>query len=502
MHTPFVGQAEQKSRRTKVIVEFSSPNIAREFTAAHLKSTILGAFVANIYEAMNYSVVRINYLGDWGKNIGLLAVGCQRYGPGKGLDDEQTDLFRYIHDLYTKMEDELRPEQEARKKARDAGEDTTILESQGLFAERDANFKLMEDGEPEAMALWRKLRDITVQYYADTYRRLNIKFDEYSGESQVSLDSEVVAEVESVLKDTGVYEEQNGAWVIDFDKHGTKLGTAALRDRNGSTTYLLRDIATVFHRLTTYAFDKMVYVVCEQDVHFRQVRKAIALMGRGDVASKLQHITFARVSGHPSPSKSARLLGDILDQCETYMREAMAASPDEYQTENCDEDTRVIAINTLVIQGLSSRKSQGNGLDFNLLISSEGETGTTLQRCYTRLCSAIARFGTQPRPEEIPFLDYSPLCEPPWSDSLRLMARFPEATHCAFKTLDPGPLLSHLFRIAEELTGCLDEADEDVSLGQDSAAGSTYAARAVLFENGRQVLENGMKLLGAAPVGE
>jgi arginyl-tRNA synthetase len=490
-------QAEPGSGKKRVIVEFSRPNIAREFTAAHLKSSILGAFVANLHEAMGYSVVRINYLGDWGKNLGLLGVGWQKYGSEEVLN-QQTDLFRYIHDLYTRMEGELRPEQEARKKARDDGQDASALENQGLFAERDATFKRMEDGEPGAIALWKKLRAISIEYYVETYARLNIKFDEYSGESQVSLDSEAVAQVESMLKEKDIWEEQNGAWVIDFDKHGARLGTAAVRDRNGSTTYLLRDIATVFDRLKTHAFDKMVYVVCEHDVHFRQVFKAVELMGRADVANKLHHITFTKANGHASHLGNAQLLGDILDQCENHMREAMATSPDQYQIENCN--AKVVGINSLVLQELSSRKSHNNGLDFNLLTLSEGETGTNLQLCYARLCSAIASLAANPSPEEVAHIDYTSLLDPPWCDILRLIARYPDVTHSAFRNLDPGIILSYLFSVVEELTGCLDDVDKGEVDGEGSAAGSKDAARAVLYENVRQVLENGMKLLGTTPI--
>lgn len=447
---------------------------------------------------MGYSVVRVNYLGDWGKNLGLLGVGWKKYGSEKALG-EQTDPFKYIHHLYAKMEEELRPEHEARKKARDEGQDTSILKRQGLFAERDATFKQMEDGEPEATALWRKLRDITIDYYTAAYAGLNIKFDQYSGESQVGLNPDTVVKVESALKDKGISEQQNEAWVIDFDKHGTKLGTAALRDRNGSTTYLLRDIATVFDRLQSLSFDKMVYVVCEQDVHFRQVFKAVELMGRSDVASKLQHITFPKPNGHFT-SGGPQLLGDILDQCETRMRETMDAKPDEYPIHDHATVAKVVGINSLVLQELSSRKGQSHGLDFKLLTSSEGETGTSLQICYTRLCSAIARIDVHPSPEELPHLDYSSLSEPPWSELLRLMVRYPDVIHSAFKTLEPGPILSYLFRVVEELAACLDEDDTDESEGQGSALGSAHAARAALYENVRQIVNNGMKLLGACPI--
>jgi arginyl-tRNA synthetase len=455
--------------------------------------------VANIYEAMGWDVVRINYLGDWGEHLGLLGLGWQKYGSEKALN-EQTNLFRYIHDLYTKMADELQPEHEARKKARDEGQDTTILETQGLLAERDATFKRMEEGEPDAIALWKTLRDISIEYYVETYARLNIKFDEYSGESQVSIKPEAIEVVESNLKDRGICEEQDGALVINYEKYDKRLRPGTLRGRNGSTRYLLRDIATVFDRLKTHSFDKMVYVVCEQDVHFRQVFKAIELMGHADIMGKLQHISFPRAGGSSSQLGNAPLLGDILDQCENHMREAMGASPNDHYIEDHDNPIKVMAMNALVVEELSSRTTHSKSLDFILMTAWGGETGPSLQVCYGRLCSAIAGIGVHPTAEEIPHIDYSSLWEAPWCELLRLMARYPDVPNSAFKTLEPSTILSYIFRVVEELTNCLDETEEEESEGEGSTAGSKYVARAVLYENVRQILENAMKLLGVTPI--
>ena len=487
-------QAGLGSKRKKVLVEFSSPNIARDFTTGHLRSTILGAFVANMYDAMGWDVVRINYLGDWGKHLGLLGVGWQKYGSGKALG-EHTDLFNYIHDLYAKMEAELQPEQEARIKAREDGQDPALLEAQGLFADRDATFKRMEDGEPDAIALWKQLRDISIEYYTKVYSRLNIRFDEYSGESQVSLSSSAITDVEVMLKDAGIYEEQDGAWIIDFDKHGAKLGAATVRGRNGSTTYLLRDIATVFDRFKTHSFDKMVYVVCEQDVHFRQVFKAVELIGRADIANKLQHISFPKASGLSSQGNAHRL-GDILDQCQNRMSEAINANPDEYQFKDSDIASKMLGLNYLVVHELSLKKNQNIGIDFNFMASSEGETGISLQMCYSRLCSAIQSNPVHPGRGDISHTDYSSLWEEPWCELLRLIARYPDITNSAFKTMEAGTFLSYIFRVVEELTCCLDEADEEGSRGEGSAAASKNIARAVLYGAVRQLLENSMKLLG------
>jgi len=395
------------------------------------------------------------------------------------------------------MEEGLRPELEARKTARDAGQNAPMFDTQGLFAERDATFKRMEDGEEDAIALWKRLRDITVQYYVETYARLDIKFDEYSGESQVSINPQAVLDVEAILKSKGIYEEQEGAWVIDYDRHGAKLGTATVRGRNGSTTYLLRDIATVFDRLKRHSFDKMIYVVCEQDVHFRQVFKAIELMGHPEIANKLEHITFAKANRRSSHLGDAQLLGDILDQREDFMREVMSADPEDYYIESGDAVAKAMGLSSLVVQELRSRK--GNNLDLSLL-AVEGETGPDLLRCHARLCSVIAMNGVRLTAEEVPNVNYESLWMSPWCDLLRLMARYPGIIKSAFNTMDPTTILAYLFQIVEELTSCLDEAEEDESGGEGSSVSSKYAARAVLYESARQILESGMKLLGVAPV--
>jgi arginyl-tRNA synthetase len=181
------------------------------------------------------------------------------------------------------------------------------------------------------------------------------------------------------------------------------------------------------------------------------------------------------------------------------VRQAIGSNPDQYQIEDCNAVAKVMGINPLVFQELSSRKGHCNGLDFNLLTLSEGETGTNLQLCYSRLCLAITKIGTNPSQEEIPYIDYASLSDPPWSELLRLMARHPDATQSAFERLEPGTILPYLFRVAE-LTLCVDEADEEESDGEGPVAASKNAARAVLYKNVRQVLENGMKLLWTTPI--
>jgi arginyl-tRNA synthetase len=217
--------------RQKLVIEFSSPNIASEFQGKHLRSTILGAYIGNLHESMGWDVVRINYLGDWDKPIGLLVVGWEKFGSEELF---QANPAGHLLDVYNKINDLFIPEQAASKKARHEGGDTADIEAHGLFAERNAFFKRMEDSEEKAMAFWKRVRDVGIETYSKFYNQLNVSFDEYSGESQV--DPKTMAEVEEILKSKGLCEESGGAWTIDLKKKGAKSGMAIIRDRTGGST--------------------------------------------------------------------------------------------------------------------------------------------------------------------------------------------------------------------------------------------------------------------------
>jgi arginyl-tRNA synthetase len=203
--------------KKKLLIEFSSPNIASEFLGKHLRSTIIGAYIANLYETMGWEVTKINYLGDWGKPLGLLGVGWEKFGSEELF---QADPAGHLLDVNNKINELFAPELAASKKARDEaskmgkdeGKVQAEIEEKELFAERNKFFKRMEDDDEEAMAFWRRVRDVNIESYTKLYARLNVSFDEYLGESQVS--PSTMAEVEEILKKKGLCEESEGAWYV------------------------------------------------------------------------------------------------------------------------------------------------------------------------------------------------------------------------------------------------------------------------------------------------
>ena len=493
--------SQQQPPQKKVLIEFSSPNIAKEFHAGHLRSTILGAFLANLFSTVgNHTVTKINYLGDWGKQFGLLAIGWQRFG---SEDELARDPLKHLLEVYARINREFQPEQEASRRVRDAGGDTAEIEARGLYAERNAFFKRMEDGEGEAMGLWRRFRGISVERYVETYGRLNIGFDEYAGESQVK--RETVEGVERVLREKGVYEEDDGSWLINFEKYGFKgLGVTVVRGRTGTTTYLLRDVAAVLDREEKYGFDKMIYVVStEQDLYFRRVFRTLELMGRADLAARLQHVNFGKVLGMSSRLGNVQLLSDILDQSGDAMHDVMRRNTAKYaQVEDPEAVAEAVGISAVMVQDMSGKRINNYPFDITRMTSFEGDTGPYLQYCHARLNSILRKAGLS-RAELVSYLDSHPAAliddlatKQHCVDLLRLMAQYPDVTATALQNLEPSTVLTYLFRLAHQVSSCYSV----VQVVDTSGSRDVMLARAALYEGARQVLENGMRLLGLSPV--
>ncbi|KAH7326457.1 hypothetical protein B0I35DRAFT_405695 [Stachybotrys elegans] len=489
-----IGLADQlnpEGGQRKIVIEFSSPNMASNFTLSHWRSTLVGAFVANLFDRFGWNVVRMNYLGDWGKQIGLLVAGWQRFA---SEDDFQASPARHLLHVFSQVQEAFKPEQESLKAAKGETKETAQIESHGIAAERDDFFKKMEDREPEALALWQRFRDATVTNYINSYARLGIKFDEYSGESQVTQAS--LDEVESVLKEKGAYEESEGFWIIDFSKHDAKrLATAKLRYRNGTTTYLLRDIAAVLDRYKAHAFDRMIYVAgAEQEMHFQRIIKALQLMDRKDLADKIQHVSFARITGLGPSFADCALLDDYLERCQSSVQEYMAGENPEDVFFKQDQDTLgSIGLSALQVHDLNHKRTTGYSGDVKTMMNLQGETGTAFQNCYVRLLSVLSE-----HPDDIDYasLDYSELETEDYTELLRIMAQYPDVAAASYKTMEPAGIVGYVFRLVDQLMITLDDEQDHDCEGRETLV----RARMALFENARQVLENALKLLGVTPV--
>jgi len=440
---------------------------------------------------MGWDVVKINYLGDWGKQIGLLGVGWERFGSEEQL---QADPISHMLSVYTQVDQLFQSELVASMASKDRRRYPVAIETQGLtqglFAERNAFFKRMEDGDEEAIALWKRFRAVSVKHYIQLYARLNVSFDEYTSESQVS--PETMAEVEDMLKSKGLSEESNISWIINLNKHTAKSGMVLIRDRNGSGTYQLRELAAVLDRSRKYSFDKMIYVVADDhDMHFSRIIKILELMGMSDLAHKLHHVHFNKGSQMSEQLNHGNMLDDILDQCQSAMHESLKVNPEKAALFGDSDGSAVaLGISALLVQELSARRATGHSFDISQMTSFGHGTGPELQYWYARLCSILkgASFDLSALSDE----DFTPIEVEEYTELLRILVQYPDITTAAFKTLEPLIIMNYLVSVTDQLSICL-EAEEA------QKEPSPTPAETALFEAARQVLENGMRLLGITP---
>ena len=341
-----------------MIVEFSSPNIAKPFHAGHLRSTIIGGFLANLYQAAGWEVIRMNYLGDWGTQFGLLALAYEMYGDAQKLEENP---IGHLYDIYVTINKLHGPERDDIKERKDRGEDVTEREAASWGRKAQGYFQRMEKGDESVLALWRKFRDLSIARYQQTYARLNIHYDVYSGESQIQKTS-MDAAMDTLWK-KGLNEESKGAVIVDLEKHdaktGKKLGKCRVQKADGTTLYLTRDIGAAVERYEKYHFDRMIYVVAmQQDLHLQQLFKIVELMGRDDIASRCQHINFGMVQGMSTRKGTVKFLDDILKDVGEKMHDVMRVNESKYaQVEDPAATADILGITSVMVQDMTGKRS-------------------------------------------------------------------------------------------------------------------------------------------------
>eukprot|EP00029_Vermamoeba_vermiformis_P006564 TRINITY_DN2607_c0_g1_i1.p1 TRINITY_DN2607_c0_g1~~TRINITY_DN2607_c0_g1_i1.p1 ORF type:complete len:590 (+),score=236.05 TRINITY_DN2607_c0_g1_i1:461-2230(+) len=450
----------------KIIVEYSSPNIAKPFHAGHLRSTIIGNWIKNVYKTLGADVTSINYLGDWGKQYGILAVAFARYGNEEEL---AKNPIRHLFDIYVKINADAEKEPEIHDQAR-------------------AYFKRMEDGDAEALALWRKFRDMSIEEYKKIYARLNVHFDVYSGES---FQTEASVKALDALKEKALLtESEKGGFIVDLSKF--KLPSTVIQKKDGTTLYITRDLGAAATRQNEYQFDKMFYVVAaQQDLHFRQVFKLLELMGY-DWVNKCEHINFGMVKGMSTRKGTVVFLEDMLNEAKEIMLEKMKADTKGKlkEIENPEKTADEIGLSAVVIQDLGAKRIKDYDFSWDRITEFEGHTGPYLQYAHARLCSM------EDKNKEVKIhgdVDFSILQEKEALNLAVQIARYPEVLHMCLKNLEPSTLVTYLF----ELSATISAAHQHLYVkGQEQKVAE---ARALLFWAARIVLHNGLVLMGLNP---
>ena len=359
--------------KKKTVIEFSSPNIAKPFHAGHLRSTIIGGFLSHLHASAGWDVTSMNYLGDWGKQYGVLAVGFQKYGNEETLLENP---IKHLYEVYVKIsaisKEELERVEAIKKdlaslkekspdEASKKDSEVKRLESElkdltenSVDEQARKYFKRMVDGDQSALDLWKKFRDLSITKYKDTYARLNIHFDEFSGESKISEES--MDEVVKIMKEKKVAENSEGALIVDLT--ADKLGKAIIKKRDGTSLYLTRDISAAMDRYERFKFDKMLYVVAsQQELHLAQLYKILAKIGRTDVSERCLHINFGMVLGMSTRKGTAKFLDDILQDVAEKMHDVMRANESKYQqVEDPLKTADTLAISAVMVQDMKAKK--------------------------------------------------------------------------------------------------------------------------------------------------
>ncbi|KAI8364396.1 hypothetical protein BD560DRAFT_373139 [Blakeslea trispora] len=447
-----------------VIIEFSSPNIAKPFHAGHLRSTIIGAFLANAYTANGWKTISMNYLGDWGKQYGLLAVGFARYGSEEKL---VADPIKHLYDVYVQINKDAKENPEIDDEAR-------------------AYFKTMEDGSEDALALWRRFRDLSIVKYREIYARLNIHFDVYSGESQVG---EGMAKALQMLEACNLLEESEGARIINMEKYN--LGSAVVQKRDGTTLYLTRDIGAAAERFEKYKFDKMIYVVAsQQDLHLKQLFKTLELL-KFEWANRLEHVNFGMVLGMSTRKGTVVFLEDILEEAKETMHEVMRRNPAKYaEIAEPEKVADEIGLSAVKIQDNSARRIKNYEFNMDRMCTFEGDTGPYIQYAHARLASIERRSGLEVNHQA----DLSLLTEPQAVDVIRTVSQYPDLIKNLLNGYEPCNVVTYAFKLSHDISACFE------NLWVRGADPAVADARLLMYWSARITLGNAMRMLGLRPL--
>ncbi|KAL5514035.1 hypothetical protein ACEPAG_2796 [Sanghuangporus baumii] len=505
----------------KVIIEFSSPNIAKPFHAGHLRSTIIGTFLANLFETCGWKAIRFNYLGDWGKQFGLLAVGYERYGSEEKL---QENAIMHLFEVYVAINKDAKAEEER------GGPEEVNERAKAIF-------RKMEDGDEETLALWKRFRDLSIKAYEKVYARLNVRFDVYSGESQVEStrihaainrlkekklvttktkeesrinkdryreeakekasngNAEEAAEKLAETKIDGEPENKEGlALAVDLSKW--KLGKPVVQKPDGTTIYVVRDIAGAIQRYETYHFDKMIYVVGDQqDLHVAQFFKILELMQEPFVKS-MEHVNFGRVLGMSTRRGEVKFLDEILDMAKEAMLEQMKTNEDKFKAVEDPEGTSdQIGMTCVKIQDMQSKRAISYSFDPARMTSWDGDTGAYLQYAHVRMCSVTRKVAHQVTlREDVSNINVELLTEPKAREIVYLLATYPDVVRAAFKTYEPSTIVSYCFKLAHLISSAWETL---IVMNQEQELAQ---ARLYLFTCARLVLSSAMRLLSLTPL--
>ena len=448
-----------------VIVDYSSPNIAKPFHIGHLRSTVIGAALYKIYKYLGYNVTGINHLGDYGTQFGKLIEGYKLWGNEYNIEENPIDELTKIY---------IRINQACK-------EDEQVLEN------CRNNFKKLEDGDKYCVEVWQKFKELSLKEFQKVYDLLGSKFDSWNGEAFYS---DKMAEIVDILEKSGKLVESEGAKIIDLEDKG--INTPCIIEKsNGSSTYATRDLAAIMYRARTYDFDKALYLTSyEQALHFKQVFEVAKLLGLDEkYTNGLEHVAFGMVllpTGKMSTRegtsvKLSELLNESISRAKAIIEEK---NPD---LKNKDEVARKVGVGAVIFNDLANSRIKDEIFDWDTILNFQGETGPYIQYTYVRTKSVVEKAGGVPDISEVD----TELLQDEYSIRLaKLIYEFEDVLVQVTDKNEPSILSRYLIDVAKAYSNFYNEnkiINEDKAL-QDARVYLTYSV-------GR-ILKTGAGLLG------
>lgn len=448
-----------------IVIDYSSPNIAKPFHIGHLRSTVIGGALYKIYKHLGYNVTGINHLGDYGTQFGKLIEGYKLWGEEYNIEENPIDELTKIYIRINQL----------------CKEDESVLE-----ACRN-NFKKLEDGDEYCTKLWERFRSLSLKEFQKVYDLLGSKFDSWNGEAFYS---DKMPEVIEILEKTGKLVESQGARIIDLEDKG--INTPCIIEKsNGSTTYATRDLAAILYRARTYDFDKALYLTSyEQALHFKQVFEVAKLLGIDEkYTNGLVHVPFGMVL-LPTGKMSTRE-GKII-KLEELLEEAIQRAKKVIEEknpglENKDEIAKKVGIGAVIFNDLANNRVKDEIFEWDQILNFQGETGPYIQYTYVRTKSVLEKVEKVP---EFATVDLNELSDEYSQNIIKLMYNFENTLVQVTKKEEPSILSRYLIDLAKAYSSFYNENKiiTDEQKTQDARVYLTYAVG--------QVLKTGANLLG------
>ena len=414
------GCSDQGKDKT-ICIDYSSPNVAKNFHVGHLRTTIIGNSLYKIFSKLGYKVVRINHLGDWGTQFGKLIVAYKKWGSREAVEEKGIEE---LMDIYVKFHEEAEKDDSLNDEAR-------------------AWFLKMEQGNEEALEIWQWFRDISLKEFMRVYNILGMEFDSFAGESFYR---DKTADVIKRLTDDGLLKESQGAMIVPLDEYDMPPCIVAKKD--GSSIYATRDLAAILYRKATYNFDRCLYVTgLEQKLHFAQVFKVIELMGN-DYAKNLVHIPYGLVSLKSGKISSRK--GNVIF-AEDLLRESINKTTSIIEEKNPDipdkeEVAKQVGIGAIIFNDLYNQRIKDVIFDWNKLLNFDGETGPYVQYTHARCCSVV-RLAESFDPSKP--VNYSLITEQDAIELLKEINRFPSVIKDAADKYEPSVVARYAVDVAQ-----------------------------------------------------